>query len=87
MRAFKKLEIYKVPNILIFHLKRFKDSKKYFQSKLNTQVNFPIQEFNVSPFCINKFLISQFDNEVNGTASILTLTKCNPTNWLTTFTQ
>lgn len=44
------MEIYSTSNILIFHLKRFKNSNKYFKSKLEALISFPIEGFDVSPF-------------------------------------
>ena len=37
------MELFKTPNILIINLKRFKNNNKYFQSKINTLVKFPIE--------------------------------------------
>lgn len=44
------MEIYKVPKILIFHLKRFKNSNKFFKSKLETNVEFPVDDFDIREF-------------------------------------
>lgn len=44
------MEIYTTPKILIFHLKRFKSSNKYFKSKLEAQIDFPIDNFDVTQF-------------------------------------
>lgn len=44
------MEIYTTPNILIFHLKRFKSSNKYFKSKLEALIDFPIEGFDMGPF-------------------------------------
>ncbi|CAD8194982.1 unnamed protein product [Paramecium octaurelia] len=41
VQAFKTLQIYKTSQILIFHLKRFKDSYKLFKSKLQTNILYP----------------------------------------------
>lgn len=44
-KATKKMEIYKVPPILIIHLKRFNNSRK-----INTLVNFPIEGLDMKPY-------------------------------------
>lgn len=44
------MEIYSTSDILIFHLKRFKNSNKYFKSKLEALISFPIEGFDVGPF-------------------------------------
>lgn len=44
------MEIYKTPKILIFHLKRFKNSNKFFKSKLDTLINFPIEGFDLREY-------------------------------------
>ena len=49
-QAYKTMEIYSTSDILIFHLKRFKNSNKYFKSKLEALIHFPIEGFDVSPF-------------------------------------
>jgi ubiquitin carboxyl-terminal hydrolase 4/11/15 len=50
------MEIYSTPKILLFHLKRFKDSQKYFKSKLQTLVEFPINDLDLKNHVINKAL-------------------------------
>jgi len=55
-RAFKVMEIYKTPKILVFHLKRFKNSNKFFKSKLETVIDFPIDGFDVREFVQNHHL-------------------------------
>lgn len=57
------MQIYKVPKILVFHLKRFKNSNKFFKSKLETLIKFPIGEFDVSEFIINDHLPEHFTME------------------------
>ncbi|KAM3144034.1 hypothetical protein pb186bvf_003798 [Paramecium bursaria] len=41
VQAFKTLQIYQAPKILIFHLKRFRDTYRLFKSKLTSKVEFP----------------------------------------------
>lgn len=48
-RASKKIDIYKAPNILIIHLKRFTNN-----SKIDTVVNFPIKGLNISDYVVDK---------------------------------
>ncbi len=48
--AFKTMQIYIAPKILIFNLKRFKDSHKLFKSKLETNVDFPLNGLDMSDF-------------------------------------
>ena len=45
----KKIEIWKMPNILIIHFKRFKYNKKQ-KKKMDTFINFPIQNLDLSGF-------------------------------------
>ncbi len=47
-KATKKMEIYKAPHILIIHLKRFRN-----QSKIDSLVDFPINDLDISEFVIS----------------------------------
>jgi ubiquitin carboxyl-terminal hydrolase 4/11/15 len=49
VKATKKMEIFNSPNILIIHLKRFKNT-----SKIDTLVKFPLEDLDISDFVINK---------------------------------
>jgi len=49
VKATKKMEIFNSPNILIIHLKRFKNN-----TKIDTLVKFPLEGLDVSDFVINK---------------------------------
>ena len=49
VRATKKMEIYNAPNILIIHLKRFKNNQK-----IDSLIDFPIDSLDISEFVINK---------------------------------
>jgi len=40
------------PKVLIFHLKRFKDSNKYFKSKLQSLVEFPIDGLDMKNYLL-----------------------------------
>lgn len=48
-QATKKVEIWKVPDVLVFNLKRFSASR-YSRDKIDDLVSFPIKEFNMEPF-------------------------------------
>ena len=55
VRAYKKMEIYKLPKILIIHLKRFAISRRYAWSvstiKNTKTVYFPITDLKLENFC------------------------------------
>ena len=51
VQAFKKLELYLIPEVLIIHLKRFK-TNGYHREKLVTKVDFPITGLNLSDYVI-----------------------------------
>lgn len=52
-QATKKLDLWKLPDILVFHLKRFSYSR-YLKNKLDTFVNFPIHSLDLSKYVKNK---------------------------------
>ncbi|XAR64800.1 Ubiquitinyl hydrolase 1 [Bertholletia excelsa] len=52
-QASKKLDLWRLPEILIIHLKRFSYSR-FFKNKLETFVDFPIDDFNLSTYTVNK---------------------------------
>ncbi|KAF3580630.1 hypothetical protein DY000_02035358 [Brassica cretica] len=52
-KANKKLDLWKLPEILVLHLKRFRTSK-YFVKKIDTFVNFPINDLDLSKYVKNK---------------------------------
>lgn len=51
-RALKKLDLWKLPEILVIHLKRF-HFNRYSKAKLSTLVNFPLTNLNLDKFIIN----------------------------------
>lgn len=51
-RAWKKFDIWKLPKILVVHLKRFHFTQ-HSRSKLNYVVNFPIKDLDLDKFVIN----------------------------------
>jgi ubiquitin carboxyl-terminal hydrolase 4/11/15 len=57
------MEIYTTPKILIFHLKRFKSSNKYFKSKLEALIDFPVDGLDMSGFVKEANMPSQMNIE------------------------
>ena len=59
--ALKKMQIYKLPAYLIVHFKRFTPYRSSFSGsssstdcrKIQKQIDFPIQNFDISRFCKN----------------------------------
>ncbi|KAG9454564.1 hypothetical protein H6P81_007468 [Aristolochia fimbriata] len=52
-QASKKLDLWRLPDILVFHLKRFSYSR-YMKNKLDTLVNFPIHNLDLSKYVKQK---------------------------------
>ncbi|GAB2272615.1 hypothetical protein Dimus_007437 [Dionaea muscipula] len=52
-QAIKKLDLWRLPEILVIHLKRFSYSR-YLKSKLDTYVDFPLFDLDLSGFIANK---------------------------------
>lgn len=48
-QASKKLDLWRLPEILVVHLKRFSYSR-YMKNKLDTFVNFPIRDLDMSKY-------------------------------------
>lgn len=48
-QATKKLDLWMLPDVLVFHLKRFSYSR-YLKNKLDTFVNFPIHNLDLSKY-------------------------------------
>jgi ubiquitin carboxyl-terminal hydrolase 4/11/15 len=48
-QATKKFDVWKVPRILVVHLKRFSYQNKYWREKLDTFVDFPLDNLDLSP--------------------------------------
>jgi len=53
-RAMKKLDLWKLPQILVVHLKRFQYHGKYSREKLGTPVEFPIENLDLTSFVKSK---------------------------------
>eukprot|EP01054_Gregarina_sp_Poly1_P008013 Gregarina_sp_Poly_1__8012@NODE_45_length_17866_cov_75_803753_g39_i0_p3_GENE_NODE_45_length_17866_cov_75_803753_g39_i0NODE_45_length_17866_cov_75_803753_g39_i0_p3_ORF_typecomplete_len1160_score170_65UCH/PF00443_29/1_5e103UCH_1/PF13423_6/1_1e05UCH_1/PF13423_6/1_4e08_NODE_45_length_17866_cov_75_803753_g39_i013034782 len=55
VRALKKMDIWRLPDVLVVHLKRFSQSGRYLRSKLESVVEFPWKdddELDLSPFLL-----------------------------------
>eukprot|EP00644_Phytophthora_capsici_P009076 jgi/Phyca11/541366/estExt2_Genewise1Plus.C_PHYCAscaffold_60597 len=55
VRAFKKFDLFSLPKVLIFQLKRFRYAQNAFymnRDKISTLVDFPIEDLDLSPFLI-----------------------------------
>jgi len=63
----KKLSLWSVPDILVIHLKRFHQSNSQ-GTKLETLVEFPIQDLDMSPHIVHRSQLNQFNS--NGTGSL-----------------
>jgi len=50
VRATKKFDIWKVPPVLIVHLKRFNSDGRGRGSKINNLVKYPVVDFDMAPF-------------------------------------
>merc|ERR1711874_126197 len=51
VRAMKKMELWRLPNVLIVHLKRFDFRHTLRREKLDTFVDCPIEGLDMSKFC------------------------------------
>jgi ubiquitin carboxyl-terminal hydrolase 4/11/15 len=49
VQAYKKMEVYKLPKVLIMHLKRFK-IQGYYGSKINKTISFPLTDFDLTSY-------------------------------------
>ncbi|XP_028104595.1 ubiquitin carboxyl-terminal hydrolase 8-like isoform X2 [Camellia sinensis] len=52
-QASKKLDLWRLPEILIIHLKRF-SYNRFFKNKLETFVDFPIDDFDLSTYIVHQ---------------------------------
>lgn len=53
VRALKTMKIWRLPNILVIHLKRFEFRSLLRRDKLETMVDFPLEGLNMDPYCEN----------------------------------
>lgn len=55
VRAFKKFDLFSLPRVLIFHLKRFRYAQSSFylhRDKITTLVNFPVEGLDLSEYVV-----------------------------------
>lgn len=52
-QAIKKLDLWRLPEILVIHLKRFSYSR-FFKNKLETFVDFPVDDLDLSGYITHK---------------------------------
>jgi len=65
--AVKKLEIWREPDVLILHIKRFHFSGAHYE-KLNTPVEVPLKELNLRPWIVGPSATSSVPYELYGVA-------------------
>lgn len=58
-QASKKLDLWRLPEILVIHLKRFSYSR-YTKNKLETYVDFPVDDLDLSMYIANKSTQASF---------------------------
>ncbi len=58
VQASKIIEIYKVPPVLVFCIQRFKQNNIYFKEKNEENVNFPIDDLDMTPFVLSESQIA-----------------------------
>jgi ubiquitin carboxyl-terminal hydrolase 4/11/15 len=51
-QAYKKLGLWKLPNVLVLHLKRFQHTR-YRRKKIGTLVDFPIESLDMGAFLLD----------------------------------
>lgn len=54
MEATKKIEIFRVPPILILCLQRFKNKSFSYDNKLEDKIVFPLEDLDMSPFVVSE---------------------------------
>lgn len=71
-QASKKLDLWRLPEILVVHLKRFSYTK-YWKNKLETFVDFPIDDFDLSNHvtqkskeACNRYMLYAISNHYGG---------------------
>ena len=53
-QAFRKMEVWKAPPLLVVNIKRFSFRNKYYRDKLETVVNFPIEGLDMGKYVLSK---------------------------------
>jgi len=63
--ASKQMQIYKAPKILVLYFKRFKNKgyKGLYKSKLETVIDFPIDDLDITKFVLNHELPENYFKE------------------------
>ncbi|KAL8526927.1 hypothetical protein ACS0TY_015974 [Phlomoides rotata] len=71
-QASKKLDLWRLPEILVVHLKRFSYTK-YWKNKLETFVDFPVDDFDLSNYILhqskescNRYMLYAISNHYGG---------------------
>eukprot|EP01087_Luapelamoeba_hula_P007900 TRINITY_DN1943_c0_g1_i3.p1 TRINITY_DN1943_c0_g1~~TRINITY_DN1943_c0_g1_i3.p1 ORF type:complete len:1256 (+),score=322.20 TRINITY_DN1943_c0_g1_i3:123-3890(+) len=52
-QATKKFDLWRLPNILVVHLKRFSYKNRYWREKLETYVDYPEDNLDLGPYILN----------------------------------
>eukprot|EP01016_Furgasonia_blochmanni_P056109 TRINITY_DN9509_c0_g1_i1.p1 TRINITY_DN9509_c0_g1~~TRINITY_DN9509_c0_g1_i1.p1 ORF type:complete len:502 (-),score=105.55 TRINITY_DN9509_c0_g1_i1:118-1563(-) len=70
-RAFKKMDLYKVPKILLIHLKRFKGSGLDFsgKSKIFDKIGYPVQGLDLTEHVLNPDLPGDHQGNLNASTA------------------
>ena len=74
VRGIKKLDLWYLPDVLVVHLKRFSYSR-YSRDKLDTNIEFPLQELDMSGFVPRSAFPSSKKMKLSDTESFLEFTK------------
>ncbi|XP_011409062.2 PREDICTED: ubiquitin carboxyl-terminal hydrolase 15-like [Amphimedon queenslandica] len=53
VQASKKFDLWKMPEILVIHLKRF-SYNRYFRNKIESKVEFPLENLDLSKYVVNE---------------------------------
>ena len=48
------MEVWKLPDVLILHLKRFVYKNPLYSKKIDTFVSYPLSSLNMKPYCCDK---------------------------------
>ena len=79
----KKMGLWSLPDVLIIHLKRFRQTSNTSSNKLSTMVDCPLEGYDMSPFVTNNCQQSQTNNTAkvnNPTSSNFDLQESTTTN-------
>ncbi len=53
VEATKKFDLWRLPQVLVIHMKRFSYKKKYWREKLETFVDYPLYGLDLTPYVKN----------------------------------